>query len=287
MSLEAATGGSGGLGLRINGHRHQINPHSSRAMSQLIGTLSLVHIASGLYCTGSSQFIAILYAINTFYMLSRLCFFSFRFVPHGTQKDTDPVSRLKKQYVIVNFLLLFWVFSSAPLFLSILTLPAQNGPTNRRRQHHPHPHALRARLFITPKSLTLGLDMALPLALVGTRACPSPCLWKRVADLSSSLRCVTILIHSLPVPAPHSGHDLIHHLPRHLHNAGRGCPESFHSPPLLPVLATTAALPLTFSPLLNPPRSPAYIPLARRPHVPLFRASPAPSPSLGETPWYR
>ncbi|KAJ7894919.1 hypothetical protein B0H14DRAFT_3426520 [Mycena olivaceomarginata] len=123
--------------------------------------------------------------MSTFYVLFTLCTSSFLSVcmkkeepltrmhtlqrPHGMQKDTDPFSRLNKQYVIVDFLLLCWVLSSAPLFLSLLTLPAQNGPTNRRRHHHPHPHALRARLFLTPKCLTLGLDMALPFMLVGMR----------------------------------------------------------------------------------------------------------------------
>ncbi|KAJ7511327.1 hypothetical protein B0H11DRAFT_1954730 [Mycena galericulata] len=60
--------------------------------------------------TGDAAFIALLCALTTFYMF------------HLTlQRDTDPVSRLNKQFVIVNFLLFCWVLSGAshPFFFWI------------------------------------------------------------------------------------------------------------------------------------------------------------------------
>ncbi|KAJ7314710.1 hypothetical protein DFH08DRAFT_894664, partial [Mycena albidolilacea] len=72
----------------------------SRSPAFLYRTLSLVHIASGLAT------IFVYDAMATFYMLSML-------ISNTTQKDADPVSRLNKHYVIVNFLLLCWVLSSA------------------------------------------------------------------------------------------------------------------------------------------------------------------------------
>ncbi|KAJ7667303.1 hypothetical protein B0H17DRAFT_1142792 [Mycena rosella] len=61
---------------------------------------------AGVLVPGDSQFIAILYALNMFYMVYML-------IPHTTQRDNDPVSRLNKQFVIINFLLLFWVLSAS------------------------------------------------------------------------------------------------------------------------------------------------------------------------------
>ncbi|KAJ7850402.1 hypothetical protein B0H14DRAFT_2763609, partial [Mycena olivaceomarginata] len=123
---------------------------------RLASTLSLVHIASGLATifvydvddARYSQFIAVLYAMATFYMLSML-------IPHTTQKDMDP------QYVIVNFLLLCWVLS-----IGLVPLTVDAGIT------HTLTHCARAS-FLTPKCLTLALDMALPFALVGTPHTPS------------------------------------------------------------------------------------------------------------------
>ncbi|KAJ7264492.1 hypothetical protein B0H12DRAFT_1101949 [Mycena haematopus] len=111
--------------------------------------LSLAHIASGLTTifvydvedATDSQFIAILYAIITSTWSMR--------IPHTTQKDNDPVSRLNKQFVIINFLLLCWVLSGA--------------------NHTTISHCSTAR-FLSPKCLTVGLDMTLPFALIGTRA---------------------------------------------------------------------------------------------------------------------
>ncbi|KAJ7464884.1 hypothetical protein B0H11DRAFT_2050223, partial [Mycena galericulata] len=56
--------------------------------------------------TGGAAFISLLCAITTFYMVHLL-------IPRTLQCDTDPVSRLNKQFVIVNFLLFCWVLSGA------------------------------------------------------------------------------------------------------------------------------------------------------------------------------
>ncbi|KAJ7791530.1 hypothetical protein B0H13DRAFT_2172969, partial [Mycena leptocephala] len=72
-----------------------------------------------------SQFIAILYALNTFYMVYML-------IPHTVQKDNDAVSRLNKQFVIINFLLLCCAGITRTL------------------------HSCAAITFMSPKCLTIG-----------------------------------------------------------------------------------------------------------------------------------
>ncbi|KAJ7894947.1 hypothetical protein B0H14DRAFT_2682249, partial [Mycena olivaceomarginata] len=141
---------------------------------RLASTLSLVHIASGLATifvydvddARYSQFIAVLYAMATFYMLSML-------IPHTTQKDMDPVSRLNKQYVIVNFLLLCWVLS-----IGLVPLTVDAGIT------HTLIHCARAS-FPTSKCLTLALDMALPFALVETLGTSSYTIYRAACALQA------------------------------------------------------------------------------------------------------
>ncbi|KAJ7464111.1 hypothetical protein FB451DRAFT_1264662 [Mycena latifolia] len=124
---------------------------------RLAYALSLTQIASGLatiFVYGvddaqDSQFIAILYALNTFYMVYML-------IPHTTQKDNDPVSRLNKQFVIINFLLLCWVLSVA---LVPLTVGAGIKPTISE---------CFVERFMSPKCVTIGLDMGLPFAHILT-----------------------------------------------------------------------------------------------------------------------
>ncbi|KAJ7036796.1 hypothetical protein C8F04DRAFT_1094427, partial [Mycena alexandri] len=119
--------------------------------------LSLVHLASGLASilvydiedARDSQFIAILYAINTFYMVYML-------IPHTMQKDNDAVSRLNKQFVIINFLLLCWV-------LSIGMVPLTVNPGIKQTLY-----ACAEARFMSPKCITLALDMSLPFALIST-----------------------------------------------------------------------------------------------------------------------
>ncbi|KAJ6520983.1 hypothetical protein DFH09DRAFT_1373181 [Mycena vulgaris] len=124
---------------------------------RLAYALSLIQIASGLTTifiydvedARDSQFIAILYALNTFYMVSML-------IPHTTQKDNDPVSRLNKQFVIINFLLLCWVLS-----VGMVPLTVGAGITRTLA-------VCLSDRFMTPKCATLGIDMALPFALIAT-----------------------------------------------------------------------------------------------------------------------
>ncbi|KAJ7798518.1 hypothetical protein B0H13DRAFT_2155318 [Mycena leptocephala] len=124
---------------------------------RLACTLSLAHIASALATiivydvedARDSQFIAILYALNTFYMVYML-------IPHTVQKDNDAVSRLNKQFVIINFLLLCWVLS-----VGMVPLTVSAGITRTL-------HSCAAITFMSPKCLTIGVDMALPFALIAT-----------------------------------------------------------------------------------------------------------------------
>ncbi|KAF8202691.1 hypothetical protein K438DRAFT_1965179 [Mycena galopus ATCC 62051] len=132
-------------------------PGPQAFLYRLASAFSLAHVASGLTTifvyeveeAKDSQFIAILYALVTFYCV-------YAVIPHTTQRDADPVSRLNKQFVIVNFLLLCWVLS---IGLVPLTVRAGISPVLA--------HCAAARFF-TPQCLTLGLDMSLPFALVGT-----------------------------------------------------------------------------------------------------------------------
>ncbi|KAJ6492223.1 hypothetical protein C8R45DRAFT_990678 [Mycena sanguinolenta] len=119
-------------------------------------------------------FIAILYAAVTFYMVYAVYEVSFMRsrqraltrrnclsrIPHTTQKDNDPVSRLNKQFVIINFLLLCWVLS-----IGLVPLTVSSGIK------HTIAHCAEA-WFLSPRCLTIGLDMVLPFALIGTRAYP-------------------------------------------------------------------------------------------------------------------
>ncbi|KAF7354300.1 hypothetical protein MVEN_01118300 [Mycena venus] len=133
--------------------------HSPGFLYRLACTLSLAHIASGLATifvydvddARDSQFIAILYALSTFYMVYML-------IPHATERDNDPLSRLNKQFVIINFLLLSWLLS-----VGLIPLTVDVG-IMRTVSHCAEKH------FMSPKCLTLGLDMTLPLALIATLA---------------------------------------------------------------------------------------------------------------------
>ncbi|KAJ7192346.1 hypothetical protein GGX14DRAFT_578211 [Mycena pura] len=137
-------------------------PRSPAPMYSLACGLSLAHIASGLATIfvydiddarghgGDSQVIAALYSIATFYMVYML-------IPHdGVGGAGDPVASLNKQFVIVNFLLLCWV-------LSVCLVPLTVGPELTH---------LIARCatehFVSPMCVTVGLDMALPFALIAT-----------------------------------------------------------------------------------------------------------------------
>ncbi|KAJ7511334.1 hypothetical protein B0H11DRAFT_1954753 [Mycena galericulata] len=115
-----------------------------------------------------AAFIALLYALTTFYMVHLL-------IPHTLQRDTDLVSRLNKQFVIVNFLLFCWV-------LSVCMLPLTVSP------HITHTLASCASShFLTPLCLTLGLDMTLPVALIGTLAALSYTIYSTARTHAQSL----------------------------------------------------------------------------------------------------
>ncbi|KAJ7658885.1 hypothetical protein B0H17DRAFT_1096618 [Mycena rosella] len=138
--------------------------------------------------SGDSQFIAILYALNTFYMVYML-------IPHTTQRDNDPVSRLNKQFVIVNFLLLCWVLSVGMI---PLTVGADIKPTLT--------HCFSTH-FMSPKCITLGLDAALPFALILTRA----------FDSAFELPLICVFC---------SGYNLVDDLPRRARSPGAGCADA-------------------------------------------------------------
>ncbi|KAJ7662534.1 hypothetical protein DFH06DRAFT_354814 [Mycena polygramma] len=166
---------------------------------------------------GYSQFIAILYAINTCYMVSTL-------IPHTTQKDNDPVNRLNKQFVIINFLLLCWILS-----VGLVPLTVGAGIT-----HTLYPCA--AASFLSPKCLAVGLDMGLPFALIATRASPL------AYPFASTLADVFSSLPSSPLPPSFASSFRCH---------------SCH-PPSLPrpsLLSYPPSLPLPLSPfsLLFPP----------------------------------
>ncbi|KAJ7464889.1 hypothetical protein B0H11DRAFT_2050237 [Mycena galericulata] len=115
-----------------------------------------------------AAFIALLYALTTFYMVHLL-------IPHTLQRDTDLVSRLNKQFVIVNFLLFCWV-------LSVCMLPLTVSP------HITHTLASCASShFLTPLCLTLGLDMTLPVALIATLAALSYTIYSTARTHAQSL----------------------------------------------------------------------------------------------------
>ncbi|KAJ7288663.1 hypothetical protein C8J57DRAFT_1494941 [Mycena rebaudengoi] len=124
---------------------------------RLTCALSLIQIASGLATifvyevddAKDSQFIAILYALNTFYMVHML-------IPRTTRSDNDVISRLNKQFVITNFLLLCWV-------LSVGMAPLTVGSSISRTVS-----SCVSAGFMSPKCITLGLDMSLPFALILT-----------------------------------------------------------------------------------------------------------------------
>ncbi|KAJ6626624.1 hypothetical protein B0H10DRAFT_1997895 [Mycena sp. CBHHK59/15] len=130
---------------------------SPSMLYRLACAFSLLQIGSGLATVlvyevddaRDSQFIAILYAINTFYMVYML-------IPHTTRKDSDPISRLNKQFVIINFLLLCWVLS-----VGMVPLTVGSGIT------HVISSCLSER-FMSPICVTIGIDMALPFALIFT-----------------------------------------------------------------------------------------------------------------------
>ncbi|KAJ6535611.1 hypothetical protein B0H19DRAFT_1183823 [Mycena capillaripes] len=144
----------------------------SGPLYRLACTLSLAHIASGLATifvydvedARDSQFIAILYAINTFYMVYML-------IPHTTQKDNDAVSRLNKQFVIINFLLICWILS-----IGIVPLTVGAGITRTI-------YGCADMHFMSPKCVTLGLDMALPFALIATLGTISWSIYRKAREI--------------------------------------------------------------------------------------------------------
>ncbi|KAJ7051031.1 hypothetical protein C8F01DRAFT_671019 [Mycena amicta] len=144
--------------------------------------LSLTHMASSLATifvydmddARDSQVIAILYSVVTFYMVAML-------IPQTTSKDNDPVSRLNKQFVIVNFLLLCWL-------LSIGLVPLTVGPGLR-----PLISSCAERAFFSPVCITLGLDMFIPFALIGTLTSISWRIYHNAHHIQSQSQ-------SLPVP---------------------------------------------------------------------------------------
>ncbi|KAJ7615833.1 hypothetical protein FB45DRAFT_934760 [Roridomyces roridus] len=130
---------------------------SLESLYRLVYIFALIQFASGLSTifvysvddARDSQFIAVLYALATFYMVYIL-------IPHTTQRDTHAVSRLNKQFVVVNFLLFCWVLS---VFMVPLTVGPEIGHTLGR---------CAAQSFMTPMCLTLALDIGLPVALIVT-----------------------------------------------------------------------------------------------------------------------
>ncbi|KAF7292105.1 hypothetical protein MIND_01237200 [Mycena indigotica] len=148
--------------------------------------LSLTHMASSLATilvydiedARDSQVIAIMYSMVTFYMVYTL-------IPQTTSKDNDPVSRLNKQFVIANFLLLCWL-------LCVGLVPLTVGPGIA-----PLISSCAVRMFFSPACITLGLDMVIPFALIATFSCLS---WRfyHNADHIQSLPPLA------PPPAPSS-----------------------------------------------------------------------------------
>nr|GAT57069.1 predicted protein [Mycena chlorophos] len=136
-----------------------MSPLPARSLDALytpVWVLSLVHMATAVSTivvyeiedARDSQVIAILYSLLTFYMVHLL-------IPYTLWRDSDPVSRLNKQFVIVNFLVLCWV-------LSIVLAPLTVGPGVGV--------ALRecgSRAFFAPSCITLGLDVVIPFVLIG------------------------------------------------------------------------------------------------------------------------
>ncbi|KAJ7798517.1 hypothetical protein B0H13DRAFT_2167485 [Mycena leptocephala] len=131
---------------------------SPRPLYRLAFTLSLAHITSGLATIfvydvegARDSLFAIPYALNTLYIVYML-------IPHTVQKDTDAGSRLNKQFFFINFLLLCWV-------LAVGMVPLTFGAGIMRTLH-----SCANVKFTSTKCLTVGLDMAVPFALIATRA---------------------------------------------------------------------------------------------------------------------
>ncbi|KAJ7739272.1 hypothetical protein DFH07DRAFT_840388 [Mycena maculata] len=150
---------------------------------RLAYVFALIQVAAGLSTifvyevddARDSQFIAVLYALTTFYMVYML-------IPQTTARDTDAVSRLNKQFVIVNFLVFCWVLS-----VGMVPLTVHSRITNTLVP-------CAAARFLTPKCITLGLDMVLPFALIGTLGTISYLIYHDAQTVQAA-RCV-------PTPAP-------------------------------------------------------------------------------------
>ncbi|KAF7288401.1 hypothetical protein HMN09_01392600 [Mycena chlorophos] len=136
-----------------------MSPLPTRSLDALytpVWVLSLVHMATAVSTivvyeiedARDSQVIAILYSLLTFYMVHLL-------IPYTLWRDNDPVSRLNKQFVIVNFLVLCWV-------LSIALVPLTVGPGVGLALAE-----CAGRMFFAPSCITLGLDVVIPFVLIG------------------------------------------------------------------------------------------------------------------------
>ncbi|KAF7299979.1 hypothetical protein MKEN_01320000 [Mycena kentingensis (nom. inval.)] len=132
---------------------------SPAPLYNLTSALAVTHLATSLATVlvyevedaRDSQFIAVLSASATFYMVYFL-------IPHTTQKESDPVARLNKQFVIVNFLLLCWL-------LAVGVVPLTVGPAVK-----PLLRSCSTALFASPTCITVGMDVVLPFGLIATLA---------------------------------------------------------------------------------------------------------------------
>ncbi|KAJ7813980.1 hypothetical protein B0H13DRAFT_2140816 [Mycena leptocephala] len=134
-------------------------PRSPGPLYRLIFTLSLAHIASGelpvSHPVRPQHAQHSLYAVRLLPSYPYINWDSLCRMLHMVQRDTDAVSRLKKQLFFINFLLLFWVLSGVSHFAmhayapySIVITDCRRhdysyDPPDLRRRNHVHPARLR------------------------------------------------------------------------------------------------------------------------------------------------